>query len=50
MEIRASEETLLTGAAAFVQLKAGEVELYGERIVGRARELCKLLGRMIKMN
>src|SRR5262249_52768097 len=43
-------ETLFKTAGAFFLLKEEEIELYGQRIVSRARELLRLLGRMIKLN
>jgi|GEM_PF-5239206 len=45
-----AEETLIKTSGAFLQLKEQEIELYGQRIVSRARELLRLLGRMIKLN
>jgi len=45
-----AEEALLKTGGAFLQLKEQEIELYGQRIVSRARELLRLLGRMIKLN
>src|SRR5262245_36205501 len=48
--ITASEETLLRAAGAFVRVAREDVELYGLRVVSRARELCRVLGRMVKIN
>jgi hypothetical protein len=48
--LTADEEVLLRGAGAFLQLKLGEAELYANRILCRARELVRVLGRMIKLN
>jgi hypothetical protein len=50
LALTATEEALLRGPGAFVRLKIDEVELYGKRVVSRARELCRLLGRMVKIN
>jgi len=50
LALTATEEALLRGPGAFVRLKVDEVELYGKRVVSRARELCRLLGRMVKIN
>lgn len=46
----AAEEVLVKAAGTFLQLKGEEIELYGNRILARARELTRLLGRMIKLN
>jgi hypothetical protein len=48
--IRARDEVTLKTAGAFVQIKGSEVELYGQRILSRARELSRMIGRMIKLN
>src|SRR5215471_10505978 len=48
--LTATEEALLAGPGAFVRLKLDDVELYGRRVVSRARELCRVLGRMVKIN
>ncbi len=40
----------LRSTGAFVRVAGEQVELYGTRVVGRARELVKLLGRMVKLN
>jgi hypothetical protein len=48
--LTATDEALLSGPDAFVRLKLGDVELYGRRVVSRARELCRVLGRMVKIN
>ncbi len=45
-----ADEVLLKSTASFLQLRQHEVELYGGRILARARELTRLLGRMIKLN
>jgi hypothetical protein len=50
LALTASEEALLAGPGAFVRLKLQDVELYGRRVVSRARELCRVLGRMVKIN
>jgi len=48
--IKATSEVTLQTAAAFIQLKAEEIELYGERVLTRARGLAKTLARMISLN
>lgn len=46
----AADDLLLAAAGAFVQVKLDEVEIYGRRVAARAREVARLLGRMIKLN
>jgi hypothetical protein len=48
--VSSAEEVLLKTRASFLQLKEGDVEIYGHRLVSRARELVKILGRLIKLN
>lgn len=48
--VTAAEEALLRTRAAFVQVKGGDVESFGERVVSRARELLKVLGRNVRIN
>jgi hypothetical protein len=48
--LTASEEATLAGPGAFVRLKLDDVELYGRRVISRARELYRVLGRMVKIN
>jgi hypothetical protein len=48
--LTAADEALLAGPGAFVRLKLDDVELYGRRVISRARELCRVLGRMVKIN
>jgi hypothetical protein len=43
-------ETVLKSEAAFVSLKDGEVEIFGRRILSRARELARILARAIQLN
>lgn len=50
LEIDAEEQVLLKVPGAFVRAKAREVELYGERVITRARNLAKILAAMIKLN
>ena len=50
LKVTAQEEVLLRTAGGFLQLKLGEAELYASRVAVRARELTRLLGRMIKLN
>jgi hypothetical protein len=49
-KVRAKEEVVLQTASAFARIKGGDVELYGERVVTRAREIAKILARMISLN
>ncbi len=48
--IHARKEAVLKTFSSFIQLKGGEVELYGTRILSRAREAAKILARMIHLN
>jgi len=48
--ITADEEALLRTMTAFVRLKGDDAEVYGNEVVTRARELCRIFGRMIKLN
>jgi hypothetical protein len=50
LALTATEEALLRGPGAFVRLKLDEVEMYGRRVVSRARDLYRVLGRMVKIN
>ncbi len=49
-QVTAKDGLTLRSAGAFVLLRDGEVELFGNRVLTRARELVKLLGRMVKVN
>lgn len=48
--VTAAEEVLLRTRAAFVQVKGADVESFGDRVVSRARELLKVLGRNVRIN
>lgn len=48
--VKAASEVTLQTAAAFIQLKAEEIELFGERVLTRARGVAKTLARMISLN
>ncbi|MFO0604177.1 MAG: hypothetical protein U0324_13430 [Polyangiales bacterium] len=48
--VTAAEEALLRTRSAFVQVKGADVESYGNRVVSRARELLKVLGRNVRIN
>ncbi len=50
LEIDAEEQVLLKIPGAFFRAKAREVEVYGERVITRARNLAKILAAMIKLN
>lgn len=49
-QIQANQGATLKTASAFLQVKGAEVELYGTRILTRAREVAKILARMINLN
>jgi hypothetical protein len=48
--ITASDEALLRTLSSFLRVKGDDVEIFGQDVVTRARELCRLFGRMIKLN
>lgn len=48
--VRAKRELLLTTERAFVWVKGQDVELYGKEILTRAKEVAKILGRLISLN
>ena len=48
--MQARTEVVLKTFAASFQLKAGDVEIRGVRTLVRARELAKVLARMISLN
>lgn len=48
--IDAAEEVLLKTPGAFLRAKARAVELYGDRVLTKARDLAKILAAMIKLN
>ncbi|HJL19798.1 MAG TPA: hypothetical protein RMH99_29310 [Sandaracinaceae bacterium LLY-WYZ-13_1] len=50
VELEASEQVLFKVPGAFVRAKAREVEVYGDRVLTRARDLAKVLAAMIKLN
>lgn len=49
-DVEAAESATLRTGAAFVRVLGDEVETYGVRVIARARELAKILGRMVKIN
>jgi hypothetical protein len=49
-EVRAEERVLLKVPGAFVRAKERAVEVYGDRVLTRARDLAKILAAMIKLN
>jgi hypothetical protein len=49
-EVAAEEEATLRTDRAFVQVRGADVETFGRNVITRARELAKLLGRMVKIN
>lgn len=48
--LKAREELLLKTPGAFVRAKAREIEIYGDRVLTRARDVAKILAAMIKLN
>jgi len=50
LRLTAHHEMLLSAPRTFLRLKAGEVEVYGDRVITRAREIAKTLARMISLN
>ncbi|MCA9606950.1 MAG: hypothetical protein KC619_15190 [Myxococcales bacterium] len=48
--VRAERELLLSTAHAFVRLKRRDIELYGGEVLTRAREVARILGRLITLN
>jgi hypothetical protein len=50
LEVVAEDQVLLQTPGAFVRAKAREVEIYGDRVMTRARDLAKILAAMIKLN
>jgi hypothetical protein len=49
-QLQARQGATVKTSGAFVQVKGSEVELYGTRILTRAREVAKILARMINLN
>jgi hypothetical protein len=45
-----AEEALLKTRSAFLSLKGDEVEIFGRRILSRARELARILARAIQLD
>jgi hypothetical protein len=48
--VTVEDEVLLRAEGAFARVSGGEIELYGQQILTRARELARILARMIKLN
>ena len=48
--VEAAEEAMLRTRSAFLRVKGDEVELFGGRILSRARELARVLARAIQLN
>jgi hypothetical protein len=49
-EVTAHEEALLKTPSAFLCIKGDEVEIFGRRLLYRARELARVLARAIQLN
>jgi hypothetical protein len=45
-----AQEALIQTPSAFVSVKGDEVEIFGRRILSRARELARVLARAIQLN
>ncbi|MBX3276027.1 MAG: hypothetical protein KF729_37595 [Sandaracinaceae bacterium] len=48
--VRAERELLLSSAHAFVRIKRKDIELYGGEVLTRAREVARIIGRLISLN
>lgn len=48
--VEAAEEAVFRTGSAFVRVRDDEVELFGGRILSRARELARVLARAIQLN
>lgn len=48
--VSADDEVLLRSPGAFFRAKARRAEVYGERVLTRARDVAKILAAMIKLN
>lgn len=48
--VHARLEATLKTSAAFMRVKGSEIELYGQQVLTRAREVAKILARMISLN
>jgi len=48
--VEAAEEAVLRTRSAFLRVNGDEVELFGGRILSRARELARVLARAIQLN
>jgi len=50
ISLTARADVLIRNSHTFLRLKGEDVELYGRQIVSRAREVCRILGRLVKIN
>lgn len=50
LRLKARQEIQLTTERALVWIKGEDVELYGKEVLTRAREVAKILGRLISLN
>lgn len=48
--VKADGEVLLSSPHAFLRIQRKNIELYGAEVVTRAREVAKILGRLISLN
>jgi hypothetical protein len=50
LAINVAEEALVKSAGAFLRVGVAEIETYGANVITRAREIYRVLGRMVKIN
>jgi len=50
MRVRAKREIQLTTERALIWIKGEDIEIYGKEVLTRAREVAKILGRLISLN
>ena len=50
LRVKVTEEIQLSTARAFIALKRDDIEIYGKEVLTRAREVAKILGRLISLN
>lgn len=50
LRIDVEKDATLVAPEAFLRVRPGEVEVYGVRVLTRAREVAKILAAMIKLN
>ena len=50
IRLSARGDVLIRSAGSFLRMKSEDVELYGKQVISRAREICRVLGRLVKIN